>query len=197
METARFSFFTTAPPIPGSKTRVHDRDTRRTVVFGDGFVEDFEFGWSLETTLDPLCDDARRLLELAGSSNDQACIRAAIVNLVCGLEAYIAVALGSPPSQNLPAYNQALRAEFGARYVPPEGRSAKALARLFMVRHAIIHRGSRATEDVASATNITRNSLLEFEAGEVEEVIGVVKAYAASIQTLRPNVDPISSETET
>lgn len=185
MVTARFSFFTTASPGPDSEVKVPDGKYFRTVRFSDGFVEDFEFGWSPETTIAPLCDDARRLLDLARSSNDQACIRAAIVNIVCGLEAYITVALGGPaPTQSLAAYNEALKAKIGAAYSPPQGRSAKALDRLFKVRHAIVHRGCRATEDVAKSTNIMRNSRLDFDIDEVDEVIAIAIAYVVSVQAL-------------
>lgn len=191
MAIARFSFFNTASPPPDSKVKVPDGKYFRTVRFESGFVEDFEFGWSPETTFDPLCDDARRLLALGRSSSDQACIRAAIVNLVCGLEAYITVPLERPaPEQSLEAYNKALKAKFGTDFSPPQGRSAKALDRLFKARHAIIHRGSRATEHVADATNITRNSPLEFDVDEVEEVIVVAREYVASIQALLPG-DPL------
>jgi hypothetical protein len=169
-----------------------------TYSLGNAFLEDFEYGWTKETTYDLYRHRIDALLVVAEAHDPmskifQALMCAALVFTVSGLETLVRTAAKLPRTtslrQEIGAFISAVEKLQG--YLPVAESDRAPLARLFEVRHAIVHEGWRWTADLKKMNDRRSPDTTEllFDLDGVRRIIAAADRFANGIAPIFPSPD--------
>lgn len=181
------------------KTHIPDgKGGYQDVVWKGGFLEDFEFGWNVETTYGIYRQRIEPLLALAEqqeprSTAAQALLSSAIVLAVSGLETLICTVgkLKKAPDQSIQEHIKIVEKAEG--YKPIDLKDVAPLGRMFSARHAIIHRGWRLTKSLQKQIDkrAPMQKELIFGVAQVRRVIEAADRFATSVKGCFPELPPL------
>lgn len=165
-----------------------------------GVLEDFSFGWSVETTYGIYRARSEALLDAADkqeatSTLCQALLSCVVVLTVSGLETLVvaaaaAAAAGSPvkrPTQSIDEFIRIVEGLDG--YKPIESKDRAPLGRLFDVRHAIVHYGWRVTSKLQGRVDhrVPVQKEVFLDPGNVRKVLQVADRFAEGVRGCFPS----------